>query len=185
MLRQMLAVLALPLLALPALAAPLQLERDGSEIGFEVKQMGVRVSGTFERFAARVDWEEAQPEKSSALFTVQVDSLSTGDATTDETARAPLWLDTTKYPQAQFESSRLRRVGEGRYEATGTLTLKGRRQTVVVPFTRQRLPDGRVLLRGALTLQRAAYGIGGGEWDSLVAAEVPIRFQLRLAPTAP
>lgn len=172
------------LLALPAQAAPRTLLREGSEIAFRVTQMGVDVSGRFARFDARVDWVADDPAKSSAEVSVDIGSLTTGDEDADAVALDKPWLDLAAHPQAHFRSVAVRRLDAQRYEATGTLTIRGRSRPLKLPFTLQMQDGGAALLEGEFGIRRTDFGIGGGAWDEgdLVADLVPVHVRLRLAP---
>lgn len=179
-------VLPLAALLLPAslLAAPRALVPERSEIAFSVKQMGVPVSGRFTRFEATVDLDLATPETGRATLAVDIASLSTGDEEADAVALDTPWLDRLGFPKATFQSSGVKALGTGRYEARGTLTIRGKARPITVPFSAQAQADGSLLVSGDFNLRRADFGIGGGEWNEgdLVAAEVPVRFKLWLAP---
>lgn len=174
------------LLTLPvaAQAAPRKLLREGSEIAFSVTQMGVEVSGRFERFDADVDWVVDDPSKSSAEITVEIGSLTTGDEEADSIALDKPWLDRAGFPQAHFRSKGLRRIEGSRYEATGALTIRGRERPLKVPLTAKPQDGGALTLEGEFAIQRSDFGIGGGEWNEgdLVANSVPVRVRLQLAP---
>jgi len=167
------------LLSLHTAAAERTLIPAQSEIGFSVKQMGVAVSGVFRRYAARIDLDEKQPEKSSAHLEIDTASLSTGDDEADGVARDQAWLDTAGFPKAVFHSSSVRALGGGRHEARGTLTIKGRSRELAIPFTLK-----NAVASGEFILRRVEFGIGGGEWNEgdLVAPDVTVRFRLQLSP---
>jgi polyisoprenoid-binding protein YceI len=74
-------------------------------------------------------------------------------------------------------------TGKDRYEASGTLSIRGQTREISVPFTLAEQADGSAIVSGRFTVHRADFGIGGGEWNEgdLVANEVPVRFTLHLA----
>lgn len=179
------ALAALLLLAAgSAVAAERTVDKAGSEIAFSVKQMGVTVGGNFSRFDAKIDLDSDKPEQSRAEISVDVTSLTTGDADSDAVALDKPWLNKLDFPKAMFKSTAVRALGPNRYEAKGMLTIRGKPREVTVPFTAQDQAGGATLLSGQFTLRRADFGIGGGEWNEgdLVANEVPVRFKLKLAP---
>ena len=63
-------------------------------------------------------------------FTVQTNSIATGDAALDAVLRA--WLDVAQHPTARFVSEALQFDGERLRGATGTLTLRGASQPLAV-----------------------------------------------------
>jgi len=91
------------------------------------------------------------------------------------------WFDYAGFPQAEFHSTDLRRIGSDRYVARGTLLLKGLKQPVEVPFTWTGSPDGAVM-EGELTLKRGAFGIGRGEWEAsdVIGPDVKVKFSVKL-----
>lgn len=178
-----LAVVALALAWLPALAAPRDLVLEKSRIEFAVKQMGVEVSGQFRRFDAQIVLDAADPSASSANVTVDIASLTTGDADADAVALDKPWLNLAGFAKASFISSSVRTTGKDRFEATGTLNIRGQPREISVPFTLAEQADGSAVVSGHFIVRRADFGIGGGEWNAgdLVANDVPVRFTLHLA----
>ncbi|QHS10802.1 YceI family protein [Sinimarinibacterium sp. NLF-5-8] len=165
-----------------AWAAPRALDPAKSQINFSIKQMGVAVSGQFKKFEAQVDLDEAAPENTAAQVTVSIASLTTGNADADEIALDTPWLDRLGFPTAQFKSTAIKALGGDRYEASGTLTIRGNSRNIRVPMQLKPQDGGAVVASGEFTLVRTDFGIGGGEWNEgdLVAAQVPVTFSLWL-----
>jgi polyisoprenoid-binding protein YceI len=153
-----------------------------SEIRFAVKQMGVTLTGKFTRFSAQVQLDPEKPEAAHARIEVDVASLDMGDDEADETARSRPWLDAAGFPKAAFEARGARALGGDRYEATGTLSLRGQSREITVPFTLGNLEGGGRVASGEFPIRRTDFGVGGGEWDQsdLVANEVVISFRVTL-----
>ncbi|SER01612.1 Polyisoprenoid-binding protein YceI [Solimonas aquatica] len=165
-----------------AQAAPRPLLPAQSRIEFAIKQMGVTVSGRFKQFEVQLDFDAAKPAATRALVTVQIASIDSGDDDTDQTALNSDWLDKARFPQARFTLSALKPLGADRYEASGTLTLRDRSRSILVPLTLREQKDGTLLAEGSFNLLRSDFGIGGGEWNegNLVAKEVTVQFHLLL-----
>lgn len=178
-------------LVLAAGAAPAQqaLVPGQSEVSFVSRQMGVPVSGRFARFSARVAFEPSRPEAAQIAFTVDTASAALGSSDTEAELRKPEWLDVARFPSAQFQSSQLRALGGGRYEVTGTLTLKGapRPLTFLMTLTQAASPPGLTRAEGGFVVKRLDHRVGAGEWGdvNLVADEVQVRFRLALSGVAP
>lgn len=176
------------LAATGAFAAPRLLVREGSQIGFTVKQMGVPVSGQFQRFQAAVDLDSARPENSRASLKIEVGSLTTGNEEADAVAMDGDWLDKEHAPYATFNSASIRPLGGGRYEAKGTLSIRNRTHDIVVPLVTGDQPDGKTVITAAFVIKRSEFGIGGGIWNEggVVAEEIPVNVRLIVAqPAAP
>jgi polyisoprenoid-binding protein YceI len=90
------------------------------------------------------------------------------------------WFDYSGFPNAEFHSTDLRRDGK-RYIARGTLSLKGVKQAVDVPFT-WAASGGGATMEGEFTLNRGTFGIGLGEWKATdtIGAEVKVKFKVKL-----
>lgn len=152
-----------------------------SEIVFVSKQMGVPVQGRFQRFDAQLQFDPQHPETSKAALSIELASATMGVAESDaELPKAP-WFNVPKFPKAQFVSSSVKSLGDGRYQAAGKLSIKGAQQEVVVPF--QLKPAGSATeAAGAFTIKRLDFKIGEGEWadTSMVANDVQVKFKFTL-----
>ena len=76
-------------------------------------------------------------------------------------------------------------LGGDKYEVAGKLTIKGRTQDVVAPFT-FRQDGGNGIFDGGFTLKRLDFGVGDGAWADVgtVANEVQIKFHIVAAAAA-
>ncbi len=180
-------VLALGAHGVAAGAEARELLRTNSEIAFSVEQMGVAIRGRFTRFDARITFDPAQPAAATAQISVDIASLSTGDAEVDDVALDMPWLNRAMFPRATFVSHAVRALGDARYAADGALTIRGRTRPLSFTFAVDAQPGAALLLSGAFQLRRTDFGIGGGEWnqDELIADEVPVTFRLWLAAPPP
>ena len=73
------------------------------------------------------------------------------------------WLDGENYPEVRYRANRFFPNREGRFEALGSLTIKGRSTRVTLEFTVSGDP-GNYVLDGTADLDRIALGVGLGEW---------------------
>jgi polyisoprenoid-binding protein YceI len=159
-----------------------QVDAASSELVFVTKQMGVPVEGRFQRWAAQVALDPRKPELGQVGLRIQMDSVAFAAPEVTAEAHRAVWLDTAKYPQAVFQSTAIRAAGDGHYQMTGRLTLKGQTQDVTVPVNlTQSGTTGTAM--GSFTLKRSDFRIGEGEWTdaSLVAHDVQVRFRLALS----
>lgn len=165
----------------PARAADWRMERDGSRLEFAATFEGNPVPGVFKDFDARLRFDPEKPEGGSLDVTVRVTSADMGIPDVNREIRGKDWFDYSGFPRAEFHSTDLRRVQAGRYAARGTLSLKGARQPVEVPFAWSGSGDAATM-EGELILKRGAFGIGSGEWaaTSVIGADVKVKFVVRL-----
>jgi polyisoprenoid-binding protein YceI len=155
----------------------------GSRLEIVVTYEGEPVSALFRRFDARMRFDPRHPEAGELRVPVEVTSLDFDSADVNEAVREPEWLDVARFPQAEFRSTDIRATGPGAYLAHGTLRLKGVRREVAVPFHWLGSAE-TATLEGELRLDRAAFGIGTGEWASgdAIGLEVAVRFRVTLRP---
>ena len=165
--------------ALTALAAALPAQAQQklipaqSEIAFVTRQMGVPVEGRFSKF-------DAQPAAAKIGFTIALVSAAIGTAETEAELGKPDWFDTSKFPQATFNSTAVRSTGAGKFEVAGTLSIKGRQQPVTVPVLLAQV-GGITTASGTFMLKRLDFKIGDGDWKdiSVVAKAVKVRYKLQ------
>lgn len=171
---------AATLLAAPAWAQQTLLPAQ-SEIAFTTRQMGVPVDGKFRTFTAQVAFDPKKPEASKVAFTVELGSASIGTAETEAELAKPDWFNTKLFPQASFQSSSVKALGGGKFEVAGTLSIKGAKQSLLVPVSLAQA--GAVsTASGSFTLKRLDFKIGDGDWKdtSMVANDVVVKFKLAL-----
>lgn len=161
--------------AAPARAAEWALDPAASRLGFSGTQAGAPFTGRFRRFTAEIRFDPAAPEAGRVVVLVDLASAETGDAQRDGALPQPEWFDAKTNPQARFEATRFVARGGDAYEASGSLTIRGVRQDVALPF-RLAVTGDTARATGRLDLVRTAFGVGQGPWASgqWVALEVGV-----------
>ncbi|MDP9930022.1 YceI family protein [Variovorax paradoxus] len=175
--------------AAPAGAEPptaTRLVADKSQIAFVSKQMGVPVEGTFKKFDAQVAFDPRKPEGGTVALQIDTASASLGVPMSDAELPKPPWFDAAHFPQAIFQSSAIKALGDGRFEMAGKLTIKNIARQVTVPVTIAPA-GGYAVATGSFTIQRLDYKVGDGEWTdtSVVGNDVQVRFKFTLAGLGP
>jgi polyisoprenoid-binding protein YceI len=148
-----------------------------SSIRFVSKQMGVPVEGRFRKFEGTVAFDPSKPEATRASVEVELASIDLGGDEAEVEVKRPAWFDTARFPQGRFTLASLKPSGAGKYEAAGTLSLKGVSQSVVAPVTLAEA-GGERTIDGQLTVKRLQFRIGEGPWSDVetVADEVLVKF---------
>jgi polyisoprenoid-binding protein YceI len=141
------------------------------------RQESVPVDAPLKKFNGRIDYNPAQPSAAKAALEVDTASLDLGSADYDAEIRKKAWLDSATYPKANFISTSVKPGASGHFDATGTLTLKGKTQTLTVPVTVSQAGKAMVF-DGAFEISRAYFGIGDKEWNDVVDDKVRVRFHL-------
>jgi polyisoprenoid-binding protein YceI len=139
----------------------------------------VAMNGAFKRFTAQLAFDPAKPESGRFSLNLDLASIDAGYPEANAEVVGKDWFNIKAFPQASFTSSGVRALGGNRYEAHGTLTIKGKARPVTAPFT-LRADKSVASLDGGFVLKRLDYGIGEGSWGdpSVVADEVWIQFSI-------
>ncbi len=162
-----------------ARAAEWAVDMGHSTLGFTGSQGGSPFSGHFTRWQAEIAFDPANPAGGHARVVVDMTSATTGDSQKDQALPQPDWFDVKEFPQAEFVAAAFRPKGGNAYEAVGTLTIRGVRQDVVLPFTLD-LDGDHAHAAGRLPLLRTDYGVGQGAWSTgqMVGLEVAATLDL-------
>lgn len=152
---------------------------DESSVHFHYQQMGVGMDGEFTRFNGELNFDSDNPAAAKAAFDVDLSSVDTGTSDGDEEIVKKDWFDVDSHPVARFESTDIAVVEEGKFDVTGTLSLKGKTQTVTIPATFTASGDTGVF-EGRFTLKRGDFAVGEGTWSAfdIVANEVDVSFRI-------
>lgn len=168
------------LLATSSMAAPFQgVQLDKSSITFRYKQMGVSMDGKFGKFASALSFDPAKPEQASATIDIDLASIDTGSGEGDDEVVGKPWFHTAAFPKAVFVLKQMKATAPNVYEASGTLSIKGRARELKFPV--KYLAQGaKGQLSASFTLARADFAIGEGVWSKfdVIANDVLVNFQL-------
>lgn len=158
---------ALTLTAVPVLAAapaPVwTVDKAASKIGFSSSFGGEAFSGGFRTWDAQIRFDPKNLAGSSAVVTIDTSSVSTGDNDRDKTLPDVPWFASTQYPKATFRTQSFKALGGGRYQAIGTLTLRGVSKPLTLPFTLT-IAGQNAKMTATMGLNRLAFGVGQGQW---------------------
>lgn len=156
-------------------AASAPVDAGKSRITATFTQMDVPVDGRFSRFSGSVTYDAANVAASAAELIIDTASFDIGDEEYNAEVRKKEWFDTKAHPTATFKSSAIRPLGADRFEATGTLSLKGRTQTVKAPVS-VKTEGATRRFEGELPISRAAFGLGDAEWNEVLEDKVLVKF---------
>jgi len=148
-----------------------------STLSATFKQEGVAVESPFTSFKGVIDFDPKNVAAATALIDVDMASLDLGDPGYNAELRKKSWFDSATYPRAVFKSTSIKPVNATRFDATGTLTVKGRVLTITVPVTVSTSSAGPVF-DGSFAMSRKAFGIGDPIWEDVVDDKVTVKFHL-------
>ena len=165
-------------MALPALAADTyKIDAVHSNVGFKVRHLGIStVPGQFNAFSGTVVLEPADLSKSSVTLTIDAASIYTKMDMRDNHLKTADFFDVAKYPTLTFQSTSVKKAGEGLLTVTGNFTLHGVTKTITVPATYATGPGMKpgtfiASFGSDFTIKRSEYGMTG---SPVVGDEVKI-----------
>lgn len=176
---------ALGFAALPAAAATYTtLDAEASSVAFGYSQMNVKMDGGFSELRApEFSFDPAAPEASKVVIEVALSSIDAGYEEANSELEKEEWLAMSQHPLATFTSTDVKVLGEGRYQVSGDLAIKGTTHPVTMPVTFKE-EDGKGIFEGSFTMQRADFTIGDGQWKdfSIVANDIEVSFHVVATP---
>jgi polyisoprenoid-binding protein YceI len=144
-----------------------------SSAQFAVRHMMVTtVRGSFGKMSGIVNWDAADPARSTLEATVDVTSINTGNEKRDSDLRGPDFFDVAKFPSIVFKSTRVEKAGDNLLKITGDLTMHGVTRPVVFTVEGPTPPvkAGKGVKMGATgtaKIKRSDFGI---TWNRVIEA---------------
>jgi polyisoprenoid-binding protein YceI len=108
-----------------------------SSIDFSIRHMMIaKVKGSFNRFEASIEADPEDLTTADIAFSVDVASVDTRNDDRDAHLRSADFFDAENHPKMTFKATKIERTGDGVYEVTGDLTIRGvtRSETFTVTF---------------------------------------------------
>lgn len=167
--------------ALPTFASDWTVDPAASKLAFVAEYSEGPIDGRFNRFTPNIRFDAA--DLASARFDVEIDlaSVSTGDEEWDGYLLGEDFFNTPGFPKAHYRAERFE-ARDGGFVALGTLELRGVQQPVELLFSFDAEGDSATL-KGSATLDRIAFGVGGGDWEDpdTIAHGVKVETELKLS----
>lgn len=157
---------------------------------FAVRHMGIStVRGTFTKVSGTVQYNAADPSKSSIDVTIDAASVDSRLEMRDNDLRSEKLLDVQKYPAITFKSKRVEPGGSGKLKVTGDLTIHGVTKEVVLdvdgpspPMTDPR-GNSRMGASASTTINRQDFGVSGYP-PAVIANDVAITIDVEMVKAA-
>ena len=150
----------------------------GGQLGFTLTVNGEQVAGRFNRWSSKIIFDPERLNESSIRTSIDLASVATGDGERDNMLAGSDFFATAANPQATFTSTDIHNTGENRYQARGTLKLKGVSRPVRLDFMLD-IKDDKATASGTARLSRSAFGIGTGQFegDGTIGTSVAVNFR--------
>ena len=163
-----------------------QLDPAHSAAQFAVRHMGIStVRGNFTKLSGTVQYDPADPSKSSIEAALEAGSVDTRVEMRDNDLRSPKFFEVAKFPTITFKSKRIEPAGAGKLKVTGDLTMHGVTKEVALdvdgPSEPIKDPRGNSHMGASATttINRRDFGVGAIP-AALVSENVAITLDLEL-----
>lgn len=163
-------------------AADWNTDTAASTLTYSSKVEGESFTGHFKTFTPVIRFDPADLATSRFDVSIALASADSQNSDRDDTLQGSDFFATKKYPQATYTAATFRDLGNGRFAADGTLSLRGVEKPVTLEFSWSQ-EGGAATLEGKATVNRLNFGVGGGDWAdaSTIAHEVDIATTLKLS----
>jgi len=152
--------------------------QSASSLGFHTAWSQGPVNGRFGKWKAAILFGPEALDTSSVNVTIDMASATTGVSDTESALPGTDWFSVAAHPTATFKASRFRHLSGNRYEASGTLSLRGISRPLKLPFTLSIAGDVATMT-GTATIDRTVFGVGQGEWAA--TTDVPAAVTVTVA----
>jgi polyisoprenoid-binding protein YceI len=166
-----------------------------SSAQFTVRHMMItNVRGGFSSVKGTVVYDAANPSDSTIEATIDVNTIATLDAQRDAHLKSADFLDTEKYPNITFKSTKVESAGSEEGTVTGDLTIHGVTKQVVLkvegPTQEGKDPWGNTRIGASATtkIKRSDFGL---TWNAaletggiMVGDDVKIELELEMIKAA-
>jgi polyisoprenoid-binding protein YceI len=171
---------AAPPPAKAAAAAPTwTVDKAVSRLGFRVVYADAPLDGVFRAWDAQIAFDPGNLAGSRVAVTVDMASVSTDDTDAQDALPTGDWLNVRQAPRATFVANSFRDLGGGKYQAVGTLNLRGVSRPLTLPFTLA-VNGAQARMTGSAVIDRNQFGVGQGQFKAgdTVGVNVTVNVQV-------
>jgi polyisoprenoid-binding protein YceI len=154
----------------PAALTTWKLDPAHSAAEFKVKHMMIsNVKGSFSGLSGVLSEHQTDSTLSSVEASIDLATVSTGDAQRDGHLKSADFFDVGQYPAMTFKSTEVKRKGDAEYAVTGDLTIHGVTRPVTFAVEGPSAPgkdpwgNTRIGLSATAKINRKDFGLG---WNS-------------------
>lgn len=144
-------------------------------VGFEIKNAGLKVTGSFKDLKTNISFSALEPNKSYIFATIDANSINTGISLRDKHLKGEEFFNSTKYPGIQIKSKKVVALEDGSFMGTFDLTIKNINKSVEIPFTFSKSGTENIF-SGNFELDRRDYGVGSS--SMMMSDKVKIKILL-------
>lgn len=112
-----------------------QIDLAHSEAAFQVRHLLSKVRGHFAEFTGTVEFDEANPTRSSVALEVLTTSISTNQADRDAHLRSDDFFAVERFPKMTFVSRTVSARGANAFDVVGDLTIRDVTKAITLPVS--------------------------------------------------
>lgn len=172
---------ALPTAAQAATAPAWAVNMATSRLNFQSSMAGEQFTGLFQRWRADIRFDPKNLAGSSVTVRIDMTSARTGGSDRDEALPGDDWFAAGKFGTASFAAKAFKDLGGGRYQAIGTLSLRGVTRPLTLAFT-LRIQGDQARMVGTTMIDRHVFGVGQGQFAG--ADSIPFAVNVRVSIAA-
>lgn len=153
-----------------------------SSITFSATQVGQSFTGKFKTFEAQIQFDPADLASAHVFATIDMRSVDANDGQRNAALPTPDWFASKSFPAATFEAKSFTAIDAGKYEARGTLTIRGIAKEVLLPFSLD-IEGDKASMHGEAEIIRTDFGVGQGQWQSGQWVGLEVKIIVEIAAT--
>lgn len=146
-----------------------------STIEFQIRNLGVTVTGKFGGLTGSIQLSGEKLETARIDLAVPASAIDTGIALRNKHLRGENYFDVEVFPELRITSTAITRNSDGTLRFTGRLLIKGVSGNLTFPFTASLAPLGYEF-RGQFKINRLDYLVGGPSLT--MSDDVMVRFTI-------
>jgi cytochrome b561/polyisoprenoid-binding protein YceI len=137
--------------------------KPASTLAFKTKWSSGAIDGSFGKWDADILFSPDALAGSAVSVTVDMSSAITGVPDTQDALPGSDWFAVATHPTARFTAKNFRHLSGNRYEARGTLNLRGTSRPLTLPFT-LKISGKQARMSGTAQIDRTTFGVGQGQF---------------------
>jgi polyisoprenoid-binding protein YceI len=150
-----------------------KIEKSHSNINFAVAHLVVsEVTGRFKEFSGTVESVKEDFSDMKLDIAIRANSIDTDDPKRDGHLKSPDFFNAAVDSIVSFKSTKVEKIGEGKYNVTGDLTMRGVTKQVVLNTQlkgKTKSPWGQTvaIFKSTTTIDRTSWGL---KWNKILEA---------------
>ena len=154
-----------------------------SKLAFQSSVGGEQFNGQFQHWQADIHFDPKNLAASTVLVKVDMTSARTGAAERDQALPGDDWFAAGKFHDQVIDptAKTFKDLGGGRYQAIGTLNMRGITRPLTLAFL-LKIQGDQARMEGNTVIDRHVFGVGQGQFAG--ADSVPFAVNLRVSITA-